>query len=205
MFWIVLGNELGSWEAISHLPGTRRKFVLFIEILSPNRHHLGCQTEAPILMVPPGCAACFCVAIVCFKEFWVRCIPGKRWEFCFSFHRTKPFGDTALKIYTSPFSEVGKHTSATLKCALKNFSGSFMMFLDKIWSLRPVLECINRSSFVKMGKVELWEVETKWITTKLRWSQRGSMLQHFKRCRTQFLFIRCFTLQPQHFNEFLNF
>ena len=34
-----------------------------------------------------------------------------------------------------------------------------MMFLDKIWSLRPVLECINRSSFVKMGKVELWEVE----------------------------------------------
>ena len=125
-----------------------------------------------------------CVAILCFKEFWVRCIPGKRWEFCFSFHRTKPFGDTALKIYTSPFSEVGEHT-ATLKCALKIVSGSFMMFLDKIWSLRPVPECINSNSFVKMDKVELWELETKWTKTKLRWSQKGSMLQHFKRCRTQ--------------------
>ena len=114
-----------------------------------------------------------CVAILCFKEF------------CFSFHRTKPFGDTALKIYTSPFSEVGKHTSVTLKCTLKVVSGSFMMFLDKIWSRQPVLECRKRTSFVKMDKVELWAVET-WTKTKLRWSQKGSMLQHFKRCRTQF-------------------
>ena len=34
------------------------------------------------------------------------------------------------------------------------------MFLDKIWSRRPVLECRKRTSFVKIDKVELWEVET---------------------------------------------
>ena len=59
------------------------------------------------------------------------------------------------------------------------------MFLDKIWTRRPALECINGSSFVKMANVELgkWKGSGQ---TKLRWSQKGSMLQHFKQCRTHF-------------------
>ena len=37
-------------------------FCLFIENLSQNRHHLGCQTKAPILMVPPGLRGLFLVS-----------------------------------------------------------------------------------------------------------------------------------------------
>ena len=142
------------------MPGTQRKFVSFIENLSLNRHHLGCPTKAPILNDIDG-ATGFARPVFVLQ----LCVAKSSESDGFQENDDKSSVSVSTgrnylviqrsKSTTSPFSEVGKPTSAALECRLKIVSGSFVMFLDKIWTRRPALECINGSSFVKMANVEL--------------------------------------------------